>query len=202
MTGEQDPIYLDHNGTTPVLPEVVAAMLPYLREHFGNASSGHVYGVRARAAVDRAREQVAALLACNPAEIIFTSGGTESSNLAIHGAIAAVSSKHPQRRGIVTSVIEHPAWLERRGYQVNRLGADEYGRMRIADAESMIDRATALLTVMHSNNETGVMQPVVELARLARYAGALVHIDAAQSVGKVPVSVGDLDTDLLTVAGH
>ncbi|MEX2498959.1 MAG: cysteine desulfurase family protein [Wenzhouxiangellaceae bacterium] len=204
----QDPIYLDYNATTPILPEVVDAMLPYLRAHFGNPSSSHVYGVRARKAVDRAREQVAALLDCDPGEIIFTSGGTESSNLAIHGVLDAVSSSDPNRRGIVTSVIEHPAtekpcaWLERSGHPVARVGVDEFGRMRVADAETLIDETTALLTVMHSNNETGVIQPVAELARLARAAGALVHTDAAQSVGKVPVSVGDLDVDLLTVAGH
>lgn len=208
MTGGQDPIYLDHNGTTPLLPEVVEAMLPYLREHFGNPSSGHVYGVRAREAVDNAREQVAAVLDCDPDEIVFTSGGTESSNLAIHGVLEAVSAKDPKRRGIVTSVIEHPAtekpcaWLERSGHPVRRLGVDEHGRMRLADAETMIDGRTALLTVMHSNNETGVLQPIAELARLARDAGALVHIDAAQSVGKVPVGVGELDVDLLTIAGH
>lgn len=208
MSHGQDPIYLDYNATTPILPEVVDAMLPYLRAHFGNPSSSHVYGVRARKAVDRAREQVAALLDCDPGEIIFTSGGTESSNLAIHGVLDAVSSSDPNRRGIVTSVIEHPAtekpcaWLERSGHPVARVGVDEFGRMRVADAETLIDETTALLTVMHSNNETGVIQPVAELARLARAAGALVHTDAAQSVGKVPVSVGDLDVDLLTVAGH
>ena len=208
MTAGQDPIYLDHNGTTPLLPDVVETMLPYLREHFGNPSSGHVYGVRAHKAVERARAQVAALLDCDPGEVFFTSGGTESSNLAIHGVLEAVSSSDPKRRGIVTSVIEHPAtekpcvWLERSGHRVRRLGVDEFGRMRIADAENFIDETTALLTVMHSNNETGVLQPVTELAALARAAGALVHTDAAQSVGKVPVSVGDLDVDLLTVAGH
>ena len=208
MTDRQDPIYLDYNGTTPVLPEVVEAMLPYLREHFGNPSSGHVYGTRARAAVDKAREQVAALLDCDPGEIVFTSGGTESSNLAIHGVLATVSAKRQNRRGIVTSVIEHPAtekpcaWLERNGHPVDRLGVDEHGRMRLAEAETMIDHRTALLTVMHSNNETGVLQPIAELVGLARNAGALVHIDAAQSLGKVPVGVGELDVDLLTVAGH
>jgi len=208
MTDERDPVYLDHNGTTPVLPEVVDAILPYLREHFGNPSSGHVYGARARKAVERARERVAALLDCSPGEIIFTSGGTESSNLAIHGALEAIRADASDRRGIVTSVIEHPAtekpceWLERSGHAVERLGVDESGRMRVDEAETMVDRKTALLTVMHSNNETGVLQPVAELAGLARAAGALVHTDAAQSVGKVPMSVGELDADLLTVAGH
>lgn len=158
--------------------------------------------------MDKAREQVAALLDCDPEEIIFTCGGTESSNLAIHGVLEAVSAKDPNCRSIVTSVIEHPAtempcaWLERNGHPVARLGVDGHGRMRMADAETMIDGRTALLTVMHSNNETGVLQPVAELARLAHAAGALVHTDAAQSVGKLPVSVGELDVDLLTVAGH
>lgn len=203
-----DPIYLDYNATTPVLPEVVEAMLPYLREHLGNPSSGHVYGNRAREAVDQACERVAALLDCRPDEIVFTSGGTESSNLAINGVVEAALARESNRRGIVTSVIEHPATeqpcarLERRGVPVARLDADEHGRMRIDQAESLVDETTLLLTVMHSNNETGTLQPVAELARIARAAGAAVHTDAAQSVGKVPVSVRDLDVDLLTVAGH
>jgi len=198
-----EPIYLDHNATTPLLPEVVEAMLPYLREHFGNASSGHVYGIRARSAVARAREQVAASLGCDAEEIIFTSGGTEANNLAIRGVLESVD-----RRRVVTTRIEHPAtarlcaWLEGHGHGVTRLGVDGDGRARLDEAREAIGRDTALVTVMHSNNETGVLQPVAELARLAHGAGARVHTDAAQSVGKVPVRVRELDVDLLSVAGH
>ena len=199
-----DPIYLDHNATTPVLPEVVDAMLPYLREHFGNPSSAHVYGARARRAVSRAREQVAAFLGCDPEEVFFTSGGTEANNLAIRGvAEAAVERSH-----VVTTVIEHPAsarpcaWLEKRVHRVTRIGVDQDGRVRLEDAREAIDADTALVTVMHSNNETGVLQPVADLARLAHAAGAVIHTDAAQSVGKVPLRVRDLDVDLLSVAGH
>ncbi|MBI3200926.1 MAG: aminotransferase class V-fold PLP-dependent enzyme [Myxococcales bacterium] len=201
MTDE--PIYLDYNATTPVLPEVVDAMLPYLREHFGNPSSGHVYGARAKSAVTRAREQVAALIGAEPDEIVFTSGGTEANNLAIRG----VTEARPERRQVVTSVIEHPAtarpceWLERHGHLVARLGVDGTGQVRV-DESRAIGADTALVTVMHSNNETGVLQPVAQLARIAHAAGAVVHTDAAQSLGKVPVSVRALDVDLFSVAGH
>ena len=200
----QDPIYLDHNATTPLLPEVVGAMLPYLREHFGNPSSTHVYGTRAKHAVERAREQVAALLGCAPDEIVFTSGGTEANNLAIRGVTEALE----RRSHVVTTVIEHPAtarpcaWLEKHERSVTRIAVDADGRAIVDDAREAIDGDTALVTVMHSNNETGVLQPVSELARLAHAAGALIHTDAAQSVGKVPVHVRELDVDLLSVAGH
>jgi cysteine desulfurase len=199
-----DPIYLDHNATTPLLPEVVDAMMPYLREHFGNPSSGHVYGSRARAAVAHAREQVAALLGCDADEIVFTSGGTEANNLAIRGVTEALERKSH----VVTTVIEHPAtarpcaWLEKHERSVSRIGVDADGRARVDAAREAIDGDTALVTVMHSNNETGVLQPVEELARLAHAAGALVHTDAAQSLGKVPVRVRELDVDLLSIAGH
>ena len=202
MTNE--PIYLDHNATTPVLPEVVDAMLPYLREHFGNPSSGHVYGARTRSAVGQAREQVASLLGCDADEVLFTSGGTEANNLAIRG----VAELEHSRRHVVTSSIEHPAiahpcdWLERHGYRVTRIGVDREGRARIQEAREAIHGHTALVTVMHSNNETGVLQPVAELARLAHEVRAVIHTDAAQSVGKVPVRVRELDVDLLSIAGH
>jgi cysteine desulfurase len=199
-----DPIYLDHNATTPLLPEVVDVMLPYLREHFGNPSSGHVYGARAREAVARAREQVAALLGCDHDEIVFTSGGTEANNLAIRGVTEALERKSH----VVTTVIEHPAtarpcaWLEKHERSVTRIGVDADGRARLDAAQAAIDADTALVTVMHSNNETGVLQPVEELARLAHAAGALIHTDAAQSLGKVPIRVRELGVDLLSVAGH
>lgn len=199
-----DPIYLDHNATTPILPEVVDAMLPYLREQFGNPSSGHAYGQRAQAAVAKARKQVASLLGCEPDEIVFTSGGTESNNLAIRG----VSEAYEHRSHVVTTVIEHPAterpcvWLERHGHSVTRVGVDADGRVRLDEARESVDGDTALVTVMHSNNETGVLQPIAEIAGLAHAAGALMHTDAAQSLGKVSVRVAELGVDLLSIAGH
>ena len=202
----RDPIYLDHNATTPLLPEVVDAMVPILREGFGNPSSSHVYGQRAREAVARARGQVAALLGCQDDEVIFTSGGTESNNLAIRGVTSA--GARDDARHVVTTVIEHPAterpcaWLEEHGWRISRVGVDADGRARVDEARARIDRATALVTVMHSNNETGVLQPIVELAALGHAAGAVVHTDAAQSVGKVPVRVRELGVDLLSLAGH
>ncbi len=198
-----DPIYLDNNATTPLLAEVIDAMLPYLREHFGNPSSSHVYGQRARAGVDRARAQVAALLGCAPGEVYFTSGGTEANNLAIRGTTAA-----SDRRQVVTSVIEHPAtanpcgYLEEYGWEIARLGVDAAGRVKLDEAKRAIGSTTALVTVMHANNEVGTIQPIAELADLARAHGALVHTDAAQSLGKIPVDVDDLGVDLLSVAGH
>jgi cysteine desulfurase len=198
-----DPIYLDHNATTPVLPEVVAAMLPFLGAQFGNPSSAHVYGQRARQGVERARAEVAALLGCSPEEVVFTSGGTEANNLAIRGSTAASA-----RRGIVTSTIEHPAteepvaWLERAGWRAARVGVDAVGRVERGALEEAITGATALVSIMHSNNETGVLQPIEAAVRRAREVESLVHVDAAQSVGKVPLDVHALDVDLLSVAGH
>lgn len=199
-----EPVYLDHNATTPLLPSVVDAMLPYLREHFGNPSSGHAYGARAREGVERARAQVAALLGCDAGEVLFTSGGTEASNLALRGVTEAL----PERRHVVTTVLEHPAtakpcaWLEARGWRVTRLPCDAQGRTLLDAAERALTEPAALLSVMHSNNETGVLQPVAELAALARAAGTLVHTDAAQSLGKVPVRVRELGVDLASIAGH
>ncbi len=197
-----DLIYLDHNATTPVLPEVVERMLPFLRDHFGNPSSGHTLGQRAHDAVERAREQVASLLGCVPSHVVFTSGGTESNNLAIRGVTAAL----PDRRGVITSNVEHPAveqpcaWLEGQGWSVTRLPVDGTCRVDPAAVDPVAD--VALLTVMLANNETGTLQPVRELAHRARAAGAVVHTDAAQAVGKVPTRVDELGVDLLTVAGH
>jgi cysteine desulfurase len=202
----RDPIYLDHNATTPLLPEVVDAMVPFLREHFGNPSSGHVYGHRAREAVARARHQVALLLGAEDDEVIFTSGGTEANNLAIRGVTAA--RQRERKRHVVTTVVEHPAterpcaWLEQHGWRISRVVVDGDGLARLDDARSRIEKGTALVTVMHSNNETGVLQPIPELAALGHAAGAVVHTDAAQSAGKVPLRVGELGVDLLSIAGH
>ncbi len=198
-----DPIYLDHNATTPLLPDVVDAMLPYLHEHFGNPSSRHLYGRRTHDAIERARTEVAALIGSDPDEIIFTSGGTEANNLAIRGATARAS-----RRRIVTSTVEHPAtarpasWLERQGWDIVRVGVDAGGRAYVRELDTAITSATALVTIMHSNNETGVFQPIQEAVRFARRVGACVHTDAAQSVGKVPIDVRAMDLDLLSIAGH
>jgi cysteine desulfurase len=198
------PIYLDHNATTPLLPEVVEAMLPYLSTEFGNPSSTHPAGQRARIAVETARSRVANLLGCNADEIFFTSGGTEANNLAIRGVAEAAAA----RTHCVTSVVEHPATtnpcrhLERSGWRVDWLAVDTNGRVRVDVAAERISDTTALVTVMHANNETGTMQPIRELADIARGRGALFHTDAAQTVGKLPVDVRELGVDLLTVAGH
>jgi cysteine desulfurase len=179
-------------------------MLPYLREHFGNASSAHAYGERPREAIARARAQVAALIGSDEDEIVFTSGGTEANNLAIRGVTAA----RKERMHLVTTVIEHPAteascvWLEGQGWRVTRIGVDADGRAKVAEARQAIDADTALVSAMHSNNETGVLQPIAELAESAHAAGALMHSDAAQSVGKLPVHVGELGVDLLSIVGH
>jgi cysteine desulfurase len=200
----QEPIYLDHNATTPLLPEVVDAMLPYLRHHFGNPSSSHAIGWVSRAAVDRAREQVAVLLDCDADEVLFTSGGTESNNLAIRGLTEAL--RH--RPHLVTSLVEHPSvagpcsWLEEHGWLVTRCGVDPQGRVRVEDVMRAADTRTALVTVVHAQNETGVLQPVDAIADAVHSVGAFLHTDAAQSVGKVPVSVRTMRVDLLSVAGH
>jgi len=203
-TRVKDPIYLDHNATTPVHPAVIEAMLPYLRGHFGNPSSSHVFGQRAWQAVERAREQVAVLLGCEPGEIIFTSGGTEANNLAIRGVLELSGG----RRHIVTSAVEHPATarpcelLERQGAEVTRLPVDATGRMSADEARAFVRGDTALVTVMLAQNETGTLMPIAELAELAHERGALMHTDAAQAVGKIPTRVAELEVDLLSVAGH
>jgi len=200
-----DPIYLDHNATTPVDPRVAAAMQPWLGGGFGNPSSAHALGRAARQAVDRARGQVAELLGCAPDEVVFTSGGTEADNHAILGTAYA---RRDRGRHIVTSVVDHPAvlepcaWLETEGWRVTRLPVDAQGRVSPADLERSIDDETVLVTIMHANNEVGTIEPIRALAGLAHAHGAWLHTDAAQSVGKIPVKVDDLGADLLTVAGH
>jgi cysteine desulfurase len=204
MTTSQNPIYLDHNATTPVLPEVVDAMLPWLREHFGNPSSNHVYGLRTREAVASAREQVAGLIGCLSDEIYFTSGGTESNNLAIRGVVAA----RPERTHIVTSVIEHPAtempcrFLQEHGHRISRVGVDGSGMIKLDELESSLSEETALVTIMHANSETGTLQPISEISVLAHTHGALMHTDAAQTTGKINYSVDELGVDLLSIVGH
>jgi len=200
-----NPIYLDYNATTPIAKEVADAMAPYLYGHFGNPSSTHPYGVRTKRAVEEARVRLASLLGCDPSEIVFTSGGTESNNTAIFGAALA----HRDRGShIITSSVEHPAVsevcdaLENQGFRITRLPVDAHGLVDPLHLEGALDDHTILVTVMHANNEVGTMQPIAELARMAKACGALFHTDAAQSVGKVPVRVDDLGVDLLSVAGH
>lgn len=201
----QKPIYLDTNATTPIDPEVAEAMLPYLTEHFGNPSSSHPYGVQTRRAVEVARAQVAALLGCTPAEVVFTSGGTESNNAAIKGVALAA----PEQRGrIITSAVEHPAvvavcaWLATQGFQITTLPVDGDGMVDPDDLARAITRDTRLVTIMQANNEVGTIQPIRALADIAHDHGALFHTDAAQAVGKIPTQVDDLGVDLLSVAGH
>jgi cysteine desulfurase len=198
------PIYLDHNATTPVDAAVLDAMLPYLRGEFGNPSSAHGLGSRAHVAVEAARTEVAALIGATPDEIIFTSGGTEASNIAIRGAVRIDDT----RRDVVTSMVEHPAteaccaFLEGEGHKVTRVPAKADGLIDPARVAAAIDRKTALVTIIHAQNEIGTIQPVADIAAAARRHGALVHVDAAQSVGKIAVNVEELGADLLSIAGH
>ncbi len=200
-----DPIYLDHNATTPVDPEVVEAMLPWLKEHFGNPSSTHVYGLRAHDAVEQARGLVAALLGCHADEVFFTSGGTEANNLAIRGVAKALA---PRRKHVLTSQVEHPATarpcenLQREGWQLTLVPVDVQGRVTVEDVRPFVRGDTALVTVMLANNETGTIMPIGDLADTAHAKGALMHTDAAQAVGKISVRVDELGVDLLSVAGH
>ena len=197
-------IYLDYNASTPVDSNVLAEMLPYLKEKYGNPSSTHTFGAACRAGIEQARERVAALLGCGAVEIIFTSGATESNNMVIKGiAKAAGKGKH-----FITSRIEHPAvlepcrHLERFGYRVSYLPVDRFGMVSPVDLEKAITPDTALVSIMHSNNEVGAIQPIRELSRIASSRNVLFHTDAAQSVGKVRVQVEELGVDFLTVAGH
>ena len=200
------PIYLDYNATTPVDPAVVEAMLPFLLLHFGNPSSTHRYGLETRQAVTVARTSVAQLLGSEPSEIIFTGGGSESDNLAIRGV--ALAKRHLGNH-IITQVTEHPAVLNicralerHHGFRITYLPVDAFGRVNPVDVAEAINEQTVLITIMHANNETGTLQPIVEIAEIAHHQGVLLHSDAAQSVGKIPTSVDELGVDLLTVAGH
>ncbi len=219
-------IYLDNSATTPIAPEVLDAMLPFLRDKFGNASSIHFFGQEARAAVDRARHQVAALINARPAEIIFTSGGTESNNLAIRGLLEAQRQKPDSKAGrffdaqgarklhIVTTAIEHPSVtnvceeLEKLGgYEITYLPVSENGIIRIEDVKDAVHEHTELISIMMANNEIGTLQPVEEIGQIVkelRAAGrkTYFHIDAVQAAGKVPVDVEAIGCDLLSMSGH
>jgi len=199
------PIYLDYNATTPIDPRVAEAMLPFVHQHFGNPSSSHIFGVTAKKAVEKARQQVANLLHCQIDEVIFTSGGSESNNHAIKGVARAYRQKGNH---LITSSVEHPAvvevcrYLEEHGYVVTYLPVDEHGLVDPQSVAEAITPHTILVTIMHANNEVGTIEPIREIAEIAHQHGILVHTDAAQSVGKIPVRVDELDVDLLSIAGH
>lgn len=199
-------VYLDYNATTPVDARVLEAMLPYFGEAFGNASSIHSAGQHARAAVDRARESVAALLGASPAEIVFTSGGTEADNLALLGCVAAIQPA--TKKHVITTAIEHHAVLnacqelERRGVEVTYVGADADGIVGPDAIRRAIKPETVLISVMHANNEIGTIQPVEEIGRIAAEADIYFHSDAVQSAGKLPIDVDRLGVDLLSISAH
>jgi cysteine desulfurase len=206
------PIYLDYNATTPVDPGVAEAMLPYLKEHYGNPSSTHSLGKAAHAAVERAREQVAALLGAHADEVVFTGGGSEASNQAIKGTVLARPrgwfGRWAKGGHLIISAVEHPAtaqpceFLRKLGCKVTVVPVDRQGLVDPADVRKALTRDTKLVSVMHANNEVGTLQPIKEIAEFTRHQGVLLHTDAAQSLGKVPVDVNDLGVDLLTMAGH
>jgi cysteine desulfurase len=199
-------IYLDHNATTPLHPEALEAMMPFLTEEFGNASSVHALGRAARDAVEAARDAVAALIGADPSEIVFTGGGTESDNAALHGVLGFAERRG--KRHLLTTAIEHHAVLEtakaleRAGTPVTYVGVDSDGRVDAEAVAEAIRDDTALVSVMHANNETGALQPVAEAARAARERGVLVHTDAVQTAGRIPVAVDELGVDLLSLSAH
>jgi cysteine desulfurase len=199
------PVYLDYHATTPVDPRVLEAMLPYFTQHFGNpASSGHQWGWRAQEAVEQARREVAALIGATAREIVFTSGATESNNLAICG----VAETHAGRRHVVVSAVEHKSVLERAhrlepsGWRVTVLPVRPDGRLDLDALRHALGDDTALVSVMAANNEIGVLQPLAEIGAIARAHGALFHVDAAQAAGKIPIDVDAMHIDLLSLTGH
>jgi cysteine desulfurase len=198
------PFYFDHNATTPVSPEALETALECLRDDFGNASSIHYFGQRAKQRLETARRQVAGLLGCRPQEIVFTSGGTEADNLAILGTVRAGTSKTPAH--VITTAIEHPAvlatcrQLEREGTDVTYAPAGSDGVVDPADIRRALRKATVLISVMHVNNETGAIQPIPEIAGLAREAGICFHSDGVQALGKIPVDLAG--ADLYSLSGH
>jgi cysteine desulfurase len=199
-------VYLDHNATTPVHPAVVEAMTKVLREDFGNPSSVHHFGQRAKSAIDHARSSVASLIGADPSEVVFTSGGTESDNFAIRGAAEALDAT--RRRHLIATTIEHEAVLNtlkalaRRGRPTTLLRVDATGIVAPDALKEALTDDTAVVSVMHANNEIGTIQPILELARIAHDRGALFHTDAVQTAGKVTVDVKALDVDLLSISAH
>ncbi|MDD3248766.1 MAG: cysteine desulfurase [Smithella sp.] len=199
------PVYLDYNATTPIDPRVIAEMRLFLETEFGNPSSSHLYGAVAGQAVEKARRRVSEFLGCLPEEVFFTSGGTESNNQAIKGMARALKDRG---RHIVTTVFEHPAvlevcrYLEGEGFETTRVAVDERGMVDPEKIRQALRPDTILVTVMHANNEVGTVQPIADIARLAGSRGIVLHTDAAQSPGKIPVDVVSLGVDLLSIAGH
>lgn len=199
-----ETIYFDNNATTRVADEVLREIRPLFCELYGNPSSMHTFGGQIGRKIKKAREQVAALLGCDPAEVIFTSGGTESDNAAIKGAIAAA----PNKRKVITTRVEHPAVLavcrdlQNLGYTVVEIGVDKQGRLDLGEIEAQIDENTAIVTIMHANNETGTIFPVEEIARSVADKGVVFHTDAVQAVGKMPLNLSRSRIDLLSVSGH
>ena len=197
-------ICLDHNATTPVLPEVVEAMMPFFREEWGNPSSPYRFGSRVKKVIEAAREQVAELVGAHPLEIIFTSGGTESDNTALHAMLRA----DPAKRHIITSAVEHSAILtfcrelEKTGFRITYLPVDRDGLLSISDLENAITPETAGVSLMWANNETGVLSPVEEIAALCRSKGILFHCDAVQAAGKIPIDLKNVPIDYLSLTGH
>lgn len=198
-------IYFDHSATTPVHPDVAEEMFRYVTGIYGNPSSIHSFGREARKAVEAARNKVAQSIGANPEEVVFTSGGTESDNMAIRGVAYANRKKGNH---IITSAVEHHAVLdtckalEKEGFELTVLPVDSYGMVCPQDAADAIKNNTTLITIMHANNEVGTIQPISEIGRIARAKGVLFHTDAVQSMGKIPVNVDDLKVDLLSVSGH
>ena len=198
-------VYLDYNATTPVEPEVLEAMLPYFSAEFGNASSIHTVGQRARAAVETAREGVAALIGAKAQEIVFTSGGTESDNHAIFGIVSSSGKLRPH---VITSLVEHEAVLnacqalEKQGVSVTYISADQDGLIDAEHVREALRPETVLITIMHANNELGTLQPLEQIGAIATEADVYFHTDAVQSAGKIPVDVNQLQVDLLSLSGH
>lgn len=198
-------IYLDHNATTPIRPDVLEAMLPYFKEYFGNPSSIHRFGQEAKRGLEEAREKVARLIQADPSEMIFTGGGTAANNLAIKGVAHACRGKGNH---LITSSIEHPAvlnpckFLEGEGYRVTYLPVDQYGRVDLKEVQSALRPETILISIMHSNNEVGTIQSIEEIGEIARNHKIPFHTDAIQSLGKIPVKVEDLGVDLLSMSAH
>ena len=201
----EKPVYLDYNATTPIDPRVADAMLPYLYGKFGNPSSSHAFGAEAKLGVEKARREIANMLGCSPEEIIFTSGGSEANNLAIKGIAYAYRSRGNH---IITSAVEHPAvldvcaFLETQGFFVTYLPVNDFGMVDPASVESAILPTTILISIMHANNEVGTIQPIEAISVIAHRHNIFMHTDAAQSIGKIPIRVDELDVDLLSIAGH
>ncbi|MCL5019377.1 MAG: cysteine desulfurase [Patescibacteria group bacterium] len=198
-------VYLDHSATTPLSPEVFRVMEPFYKSKFGNPSSVHSYGQEVRAAIERAREQTASALGAEPAEIVFTSGGTEANNFALTGAALSLYS---QGNHIITNKTEHHSilqtcnYLEKHGYIVTYLPVDEYGQIDPNLVEKAITRKTILISIMHANNEVGTINPIEIIGFIAKKRGILFHTDAVQTLGKIPINVHEMPVDVLSISGH